>query len=425
MISLNYAALLSSPNVQAFLRVIREGESNQTDEGPHSGYRAMYHPHVRTWWLGPLEGHGHPRRFEPLTDGSGRTSSAFGAYQFVWTTWDAINGKYGLADDISSYSQDCHAVALIYDVGALDDVIDGRFDEALAKCGSQWASLPNSSLSDGGTKVAYQRARSVWDRYGGSVPAVISTRPAPVEDRSTQARPDDVERINKEEPMAFPILAALPLISSLIEAFSPLARAKVTKALDKSGMDAASSGAMADSLLGIVKSLASQGLGVTVGPSGAQPAVVSDPLVAVATVKSNPALVVQAEQQFSDYFDQIAPMIDRIEKMEQASWAATEDSMDRAAARAVPAADDWMAKALVGGILTVSGLLIALVAGVAITQIALLGTRTPTTEVWAALTGIIGTILGILGTVFAFRFGTNRQSGAKDVVIAELSARRN
>lgn len=225
--------------------------------------------------------------------------------------------------------------------------------------------------------------------------------------------------------MAFPLLAALPLISSLIEAFSPLARAKVTKALDKTGMDATASGAMADSLLNIVKSLASQGLGVTVGPAGtpAAPQPVADPLVAVATVKSSPALVAQAEQQFSDYFDQIAPMLERMERMEQSAWAASEDSMDRASKRATPPPEDWMAKALVTGILIVSGVLIALVSGVAITQIALLPSRTPTTEVWAALTGIIGTILGILGTVFAYKFGSTRQSGTKDFAIAELSAR--
>jgi len=427
--TLNYASLLSSDNVRAWLRVIREGESNQEDDGLQSAYRAMYHPTQRRFYAGNLRGAGHPQAFEPLPDGSGRKSSAFGAYQFVWTTWKAINTKYGLPDDISPYSQDCHAVALIYDVGALDDVIDGRFDEALRKCGSQWASLPNSSLSDGGSKLAYDRAAEVWRRYGGSVPVVISSapRPAPVEDRSTPARPEDVDRINEQEsPMAFPFAFAIPLIQSLIEAFSPVARAKVTKALDKQGMDPTASGAVADSLMGIIKSLAGQGLGVTVGPAGVTPAQpVADPVVAVATVKSDARLLAEAEAQFTDYLDKIAPMVDRIEKLEQGAWQASEDSMDRAAARQVPSAEDWMAKALVSGILVVSGFLIVLVAGVAIAQIVLLTSRTPTTEVWAALTGIIGTTLGILGTVFAFRFGTNRQSSAKDVVIAELSARRN
>jgi hypothetical protein len=224
--------------------------------------------------------------------------------------------------------------------------------------------------------------------------------------------------------MAFPFAFAIPLIQSLIEAFSPVARAKVTKALDKQGLDPTSSGAVADSLMGIVKSLAGQGLGVTVGPAGVAPAQpVADPVLAVAAVKSDAALLAQAEAQFTDYLDKIAPMVDRIEKLESASWQASEESMDRAAAR--PPAEDWMAKALVSGILVVSGFLILLVAGVAIAQIVLLESRTPTTEVWAALTGIIGTTLGILGTVFAFRFGTSRQSGAKDFVIAELSARRN
>jgi len=366
-----------------------------------------------------------------LKDGSGRKSSAAGAYQETMTTWDDIRARYpNIGPEFTPVEQMKCAVALMYDEGALDDVIDGNLGEFIRKCGGRWASLPNSSLQDGGRKMSMADAEAVWKRFGGSVPVVISSkpRPAPVEDRSTPARPEDVERINEQESpaMAFPFAFAIPLIQSLIEAFSPVARAKVTKALDKQGMDPTASGAVADSLMGIIKSLAGQGLGVTVGPAGVTPAQpIADPVVAVATVKSDARLLAEAEAQFTDYLDKIAPMVDRIEKLEQGAWQASEDSMDRAAARQVPSAEDWMAKALVSGILVVSGFLIVLVAGVAIAQIVLLTSRTPTTEVWAALTGIIGTTLGILGTVFAFRFGTNRQSSAKDVVIAELSARRN
>jgi len=54
----------------------------------------------------------------------------------------------------------------------------------------------------------------------------------------------------------------------------------------------------------------------------------------------------------------------------------------------------------------------------------LLESRTPTTEIWAALTGIIGTTLGVFVTVVGYRFGTSRSSGAKDAMINELAATR-
>jgi hypothetical protein len=45
----------------------------------------------------------------------------------------------------------------------------------------------------------------------------------------------------------------------------------------------------------------------------------------------------------------------------------------------------------------------------------------PSTEVWAAITGIIGSVFGIAGTLYAFRFGTSRTSSAKDATNAALA----
>ncbi len=46
------------------------------------------------------------------------------------------------------------------------------------------------------------------------------------------------------------------------------------------------------------------------------------------------------------------------------------------------------------------------------------------TELWAALTGMIGWITAKLGTVFDNRFGSSRQSAAKDVVIQQMARDR-
>lgn len=427
MIELNYPGLLSSNNLRAALRVIREGESNQEDDGPESGYRAMYHPTERRFWTGPLEGP-HPKHYEPLPDGSGRKSSAFGAYQHTGTTWDGLNSKYGLADDIGGYSQDCHAVALIYDVGALDDVIDGDFDAFLRKCGSQWASLPNSSLQDGGSKLTYDRALAVWKKYGGGVPVVISSKPRelPPEVEPPEPTAEELERIQAipqpaEEPMAAPLLFIVPLLQSLFEAFSPLVRAKVTKALDKQGVDAASSGAVADNLMGIVKGIA----GAATGAAGVEPraaaAAATDPLVAVATVKANPALVAQAEEQMSDYIDKIAPMLTQIEKMEQGAWSASEDSMDRAAERA-KGDPDPIGQPIMAISAALVALLVVFACGIAGWQVYKAGS--PTTEVWAQIAGLIGFGTGVWVTIVSYRYGSSRQSQTKDFAIAELSQRK-
>lgn len=445
MILLNFSGALASVNVRAFLRVIRAGESNQDDDGPRSGYRAMYHPTERRFWLGPLSGP-HPRHAQPLPDGSGRVSTAFGAYQFTWSTVQDLLGRYdGLENEIKPWMQDCWCIALIHHEDALDDIISGHFDRALEKCRGRWASLPGSPLQDGGSKLAYVQARAVWERYGGNVPTTVatstrdrSTPSAPIEDRSTTARPEDVTRIeaetrapaagtappldDQESPAMSPIPFILPLLQSLFEAFSPVLRAKATKALDKQTGDPAVSGQVVDRLMDIVKTAA----GGAAAP-GAVPIAEPDPVIAVATVKSDAKLLAQVEAEIDGYLDQIAPMLDRLERLDQVAWAASEESMDRAAERSKGGNDDWMAKALVVGALIVCGFLILLVSAVAIIQIAMLDTRSPTTEVWAALTGIIGTTFGILGTVFAYRFSTTRQSAAKDFTnasLADMAARR-
>lgn len=446
MTILNYPSLVGAPNIQAFFRLCRSGESWNDDAHPGSEYderafRVRYggwDPVARRYLPSKFfdSFDDHPRIFE-LTP-TGEKSSAAGALQITATTWDDMRTRYpGFGPRFGPWDQYACGVALIWSEGALDDVLAGRVVEAIRKCGNRWASLPGSTLDDGGSKLALEKALATWKRWGGHVPTVvaetITQEPAPIEDHSIQARPEDIERINaaesphyiaaepqsEESPMA-PLIVGL--LTSLASVFTPLVQAKVTKALDKQTGDASMSAQMAAQLMEIVKQAAGQVIPGGVAPAVAAPVV--DPVEAVAVVKRDPMLVAKVEQQINTFLDQMAPVLDRMERMEQAAWVASEDSMDRAAARAAPGPDDWMAKALVIGILVTSGVLIALVSGVAITQIALLDSRTPTTEVWAALTGIIGTTLGILGTVYAFKFGSTRQSQTKDFAIAELSTRR-
>ena len=81
-----------------------------------------------------------------------------------------------------------------------------------------------------------------------------------------------------------------------------------------------------------------------------------------------------------------------------------------------------MTKTLVWGMLVMMGFLLVFVALIAGWQTYIDGK--PSTEVWAAVTGLIGFGTGVAVTVYAFRFGYSRQSGAKDALLSELATAR-
>ena len=147
-------AALGDANVQAFLRVIRDGESSQEADA----YTVMFggeHFDAPPW--------DHPN--EPHTAG-GYTSTAAGAYQFLAKTWRGLMVQYGF-EDFSPGNQDLGAVALVAGRGALEDVKAGRLEAAIAKCGKEWASLPGSPY--GQPTRTLERARAVFADWGGTI----------------------------------------------------------------------------------------------------------------------------------------------------------------------------------------------------------------------------------------------------------------
>lgn len=155
---------LKSPNVQAFLRVLRAGESSQDDVA----YRTMYGGGTFASFQD------HPRI---KNTAAGITSTAAGAYQFLEKTWNGLDAQYNFPD-FSPATQDFAAVALIKGRGALNDVLAGRFDEAVRKCSREWASLPGSPY--GQPTITLARARKTYEEYGGTyseVTPVVTTQP--------------------------------------------------------------------------------------------------------------------------------------------------------------------------------------------------------------------------------------------------------
>lgn len=197
---------LGNPNVQAFLKMLRYGEGTS---GP-KGYVTMFGGELFDSF------DAHPNRVVTKTlGGKPISSSAAGAYQFLARTWKSLVDKYGFTD-FSPHSQDLAAVALIAGRGALDDVIEGRFGAAVAKCNREWASLPGSPY--GQPTVTLDKARQLYVTAGGSFDdlsdpiAALTTPPTPI------ALPTPSPE--QKDPAMAPFIAAA--VTSVIDAVPDL-----------------------------------------------------------------------------------------------------------------------------------------------------------------------------------------------------------
>lgn len=143
----------NNPNVAAFLRVIRAGETGQDDVA----YRTLFGGGTFDSFAD------HPRQ---TVRAAGLVSTAAGAYQFLARTWDALVKRYGFAD-FSPANQDLAALALIDGRRALHDVLAGDLPAAIRKCNREWASLPGSPY--GQPTRTYAQALAVFEQYGGTL----------------------------------------------------------------------------------------------------------------------------------------------------------------------------------------------------------------------------------------------------------------
>jgi muramidase (phage lysozyme) len=98
----------------------------------------------------------------------GLTSTAAGAYQILNKTWQEIAQKLGL-QDFSPQSQDRAAIELIARRKALDDVMAGRFSQAITKCRKEWASLPGAGYNQ--TENSPKILAQVYKSAGGTLVA--------------------------------------------------------------------------------------------------------------------------------------------------------------------------------------------------------------------------------------------------------------
>lgn len=104
----------------------------------------------------------HPRTVVKLRPDL--SSSAAGRYQILMRYFDFYKRELGLRD-FSPASQDKIAIRLIQECRAMADIEAGRFDEAVRKCRSRWASLPGAGYKQHENDIAY--LREAYTRAGG------------------------------------------------------------------------------------------------------------------------------------------------------------------------------------------------------------------------------------------------------------------
>lgn len=93
-------------------------------------------------------------------------STAAGRYQIIHPTFLRLCEKYGYSD-FTPDTQDMMALHLISEASALDDVDEGRFNDAVVKCAHIWASLPGAGY--GQHENALNNLRAAYQAAGGTI----------------------------------------------------------------------------------------------------------------------------------------------------------------------------------------------------------------------------------------------------------------
>jgi muramidase (phage lysozyme) len=201
-------ALFDTPNIKAFYSVVRRGESSL---GPQAYTMISGGGSFSDFSRHPFAG---------LSTKEG--GKAAGAPQFIPSTWQEISERYSLPD-FSPKSQDLGYVGcLLKRPGAVEALLDGRFEDAVRICRPEWTSLPGASEANPAWNM--DRARALYLDNGGRLDNGELLQPAaPIVDHS----PVDLPPVQPpESKMPLPLLALLsfagPIISELIPAVAKL-----------------------------------------------------------------------------------------------------------------------------------------------------------------------------------------------------------
>lgn len=211
-----YQSLLSDQNIKAFLLALRKFEGT----GGPDGYRTMFTGKLFTSYSD------HPN----IKNTGGRyTSTAAGAYQFVYATWQSYKKKLGLPD-FSPQSQDLAAMADLDDKLALKDITEGNIKSALRKVRREWASTPFSP--DNQNPATYDEWVNYYKAKGGRIneesePNNQKTEPQ----QSGVSISEESSKLDKLQP----VLSSSP---DTLVVFDPTIQLNEIKIFDKGSYDA-------------------------------------------------------------------------------------------------------------------------------------------------------------------------------------------
>lgn len=137
-------ALLNT-NVQAFMKTIRQSEGTDAPDGYTYLFGSSSRNSIRFNSFAT-----HPHIEEPFGK---QFSSAAGAYQIMYPTWQDIEQKLSLPD-FSPHSQDIACLELLSEKDCVQKLMDGDFSYVLTQAASIWASLPGNTYGQPEHSVA-------------------------------------------------------------------------------------------------------------------------------------------------------------------------------------------------------------------------------------------------------------------------------
>lgn len=119
----------------------------------------------------------HPNVTKYFRNKKGQTlpTTAAGRYQFLTSTYRNLSKKLGLTD-FSPASQDLAAVELIREKGAIKDVLNGNFNQAIQKTNRTWASFPGSPHHQ--RQVSQKFVDNFFNNYKGRTSKMANGQPS-------------------------------------------------------------------------------------------------------------------------------------------------------------------------------------------------------------------------------------------------------
>jgi muramidase (phage lysozyme) len=150
-------------NLNAFLATIGESEGTVPVPGGENGYRVLVGSTIKEPKLF-YDYADHPRIL--VTIRKGLSSTAAGRYQILARYFDHYKKSLGLPD-FSPDSQDRIAIQMIREQKALDHVVQGKFDLAVAEVSNIWASFPGAGY--GQHEWPLDKLRGWFLKHGGVI----------------------------------------------------------------------------------------------------------------------------------------------------------------------------------------------------------------------------------------------------------------